>query len=122
MSNKKYLLVMVCLITSILAAYSVFFSTKALSSLYQLNKEKVLTLEGIEHIKMQNEKLCRQIYRIKTDRKYLEEIARQDLGLIRENEIVFQFDNKESQVQKAEPTPPANRSGGPVQKIIRDNR
>ncbi len=36
------------------------------------------------------------IKRLRTDLDYVEEIARQQLGMIKENEVVYQFPNEES--------------------------
>ena len=38
-----------------------------------------------------NEKLKREIVALKSDRRYLESIARKDFGLVRSNEVIYQF-------------------------------
>ncbi len=45
----------------------------------------------MESLKADNEKLRREIEALKTDRRYLESIARKDFGLVRQKEIIYQF-------------------------------
>lgn len=56
-------------------------------------------------IKAENEQLKREIEALKSDRRYLESIARKEFGLVRPNEIIYQFSTKAAAVQKLAVTP-----------------
>jgi cell division protein FtsB len=45
----------------------------------------------IDVIEQENARLVREIQRLRTDMSYLEKIAREDLGLVRPKELVFEF-------------------------------
>ena len=47
--------------------------------------------------KAENEKLKLEIVALKTDRRYLESIARKDFGLVRSNEVIYQFPQEKKQ-------------------------
>ncbi len=67
------------------------FGERGLLRIYELNREKSeLSVRG-EALIQENERLKREIEALKTDRRYLESIARKDFGLVRPNEIVYQF-------------------------------
>jgi cell division protein FtsB/cell division protein DivIC len=40
----------------------------------------------------ENRKLKEEVRRLQTERKYIEEIARKELGMVKEGEIIYQFD------------------------------
>ncbi|MFZ5774839.1 MAG: FtsB family cell division protein [Thermodesulfobacteriota bacterium] len=47
-----------------------------------------------ERLRGDNEALQQEIKRLKSDPAYLEEVARQQFGLIKKNEVVFEFPEK----------------------------
>ena len=58
---------------------------------YHLN-EKVDSLKNnISKLKKENEKLNTEVYALKNDSSYIEKIAREDLGLVKPGEVVFEF-------------------------------
>jgi cell division protein FtsB len=62
-----------------------------LINLYHMQKEKERCLAILHHINEKNKLLALQIRRLKEDRKYFESIARRQLGLVKDNEIVYRF-------------------------------
>jgi cell division protein FtsB len=67
------------------------FGERGLLRIYELNREmKELVLRS-ESLKHENENLKREIEALKSDKRYLESIARRDFGLVRPNEVVYQF-------------------------------
>ncbi len=40
-----------------------------------------------------NQKLREEVKRLQTDKRYIEEIARRELGMVKEGEIIYQFDS-----------------------------
>ena len=71
------------------------FGERGLLRIYHLKEEKEEIQKRLEELKVENEKLKREIEALKTDRRYLESIARKDFGLVRQNEIIYQFPSPE---------------------------
>jgi cell division protein FtsB len=46
-----------------------------------------------QSLKVENDKLKDYIYLLKNDKRFIENIAREELGLIKAGEIVYFFDN-----------------------------
>jgi len=67
------------------------FGERGLLRIHHLKKEKQEVQKHFEELKAENEKLKREIEALKTDRRFLESIARKDFGLVRRNEIIYQF-------------------------------
>ena len=40
----------------------------------------------------ENQKLKEEVKRLQSDKRYIEEIARKELGMVKEGEIIYQFD------------------------------
>ena len=57
----------------------------------RLAKERRLLEERSQALQRENELLREKIYRISKDDRYLEKVAREDLGLARKGEIIFLF-------------------------------
>lgn len=67
------------------------FGERGLLRIYELNRDKREIASRSEALKLENENLKREIEALKSDRRYLESIARKDFGLVRPNETVYQF-------------------------------
>lgn len=67
------------------------FGDKGLLRIYELKQDKSKIDLRLTTAKDENEKLKREIVALKTDRRYLESIARKDFGLVRSNEVIYQF-------------------------------
>lgn len=88
------------------------FGERGLLRIYHLKQEKQEIQKRLEELKAENEKLKREIEALKTDRRYLESIARKDFGLVRPNEIIYQFPTAEK--SEAKPQEPVKAAKGPV--------
>jgi cell division protein FtsB len=62
-----------------------------------MQKEKEESGVLIEELKEKNRELIAEIRRLQGDPHYLESVARKELGLVRENEVVYRF-KKDSDV------------------------
>ena len=62
-----------------------------------MQKEKEKSGVLIEELKEKNKELITEIRRLKGDPRYLESVARRELGLVRENEVIYRF-KKDSDV------------------------
>ena len=90
------------------------FGDRGLLRIYHMNQEKQEIQKRLEELKTENDKLKREIEALKTDRRYLESIARRDFGLVRQNEIIYQFPSSE----KTDPSvkEPVKATNGPKNK------
>ncbi len=91
MIKKRYLLI---LILSLLIALGVltFFGEKGVLRLLRLQKELGAIKARSLKIEEENRKLREEVRRLQNDKRYIEEIARKELGLVKEDEIIYQFD------------------------------
>lgn len=70
------------------------FGERGLLRIYHLNRERDDIQEKATVLKAENDQLKREIEALKTDRRYIESLARKDFGLVRKNEIIYQFPAK----------------------------
>lgn len=61
---------------------------------HQLNKKLDLLKLDIINMKKENDKIKSEIHTLKRDPSYVEKIAREELGLVKPGEIVFEFVEK----------------------------
>lgn len=86
--NKMYLIPLGCV------AFILFFTVfgdKGLLRIYELKQDKSKIDNRLVASREENEKMKLEIVALKTDRRYLESIARKDFGLVRSNEVIYQF-------------------------------
>lgn len=88
-SGKLLILWIFCLLLVI--GGIVTFGNRGLLKLYQVKTEMDSILQLNAQLAKENENLIREIQRLKCD-KYVEEIARRDLGLIKDGELIYQFE------------------------------
>ena len=88
--NKRVLITVLMLVSVMI--FFTFFGEKGLLQVYRLRRE----LKEIESVNMElrqeNERLRAEIGNLRTNKKYIEELARRELGLVKKGEIVYQFD------------------------------
>lgn len=88
MQRKMYVIPLM-IITLIL--YFTVFGERGLLRIYHLNKERKEVTLRLDTLKNENLKLVREVDALKNDRRYLESIARRDFGMVRKNEVIYQF-------------------------------
>lgn len=81
--------------------YFTIFGERGLLRIYHLHQEKEDIRKRAETLKAENERLKREIEALRSDRRYLESIARKDFGLVRPNEVIYQFHTPEKPGEKA---------------------
>ena len=82
------------------------FGERGVLRIYRLSQEKEEIQKKADQIKAENEKLKREIEALKSDRRYLESIARKEFGLVRPNEVIYQFPSKVAPEQHNPATTP----------------
>jgi cell division protein FtsB len=81
------------------------FGERGLLRIYHLNKDQRELQKKAEGLKSENEKLKKEIEALKGDRRFLESIARRDFGLVRPNEVIYQFPSAEKPEEGKPQTP-----------------
>lgn len=76
----------------IVSLFAYVFS-KQISIVTSLNRENEKIKKHIEELTAYNDDLKKNITLLRTDPKYVEKIAREELGMIKESEKIFKFQN-----------------------------
>lgn len=94
LQKKMYFIPAGCL------AFILFFTVfgdKGLLRIVELKQDKGKMESRLADTSGENEKLKREIIALKSDRRYLESIARKDFGLVRSNEVIYQFPQEQKE-------------------------
>lgn len=86
---RKYLLIAAALLTFVLA-FSLFGKT-GLINLYKAEKKNSEIRAKLSKLEAENRELREEIEKLKSDPEYLERVAREDLGMVKKDELVFQL-------------------------------
>jgi cell division protein FtsB len=86
--KKMYLIPAGCIVFIL---FFTVFGDKGLLRIFELKQDKTRIETRLTDGKSENEKLKQEIVALKSDRRYLESIARKDFGLVRSNEVIYQF-------------------------------
>lgn len=87
--QKRLFFVPLAVIVFIL--YFTVFGDRGLLRINHLHRDLDDTQKRLSELKEENDQLKREIAALQSDRRYLESIARRDFGLVRGNEVVYQF-------------------------------
>ena len=99
------LLVGFLLVLNVILLYAIVFSSHGLAG-YKNQNEQVKELEDkILKLKQDNQKLFEMIQALKTDPKAQEKLVRQELGWVRENEVILEFPEKETDTHARQEKP-----------------
>ncbi len=71
------------------------FGERGFIHLYQMEKERRASVEKILLLENENHELLEEINRLRTDNEYIESVARRELGLIKEDEILYRFSRED---------------------------
>ena len=83
--------VLILLFLAALITFTVF-GGRGLWQIYLLKLERDRILIGNALLNEENRKLTEQIVRLRNDKKEIEKIVREELGLVRRGEIIYQFE------------------------------
>ena len=105
--SKKRILILVLFLFLIFGFFT-FFGDKGIIHLLRLQKEWSRIKEANVKIEEENRKLREEVKRLRYERRYIEEIARKELGMVKEGEVIYQFDfpddKKQNTKEKKEPS------------------
>ncbi|HLC17530.1 MAG TPA: septum formation initiator family protein [Thermodesulfobacteriota bacterium] len=77
-----------------IAVFAVF-GDKGLMEVLRLTKERDGILSYNTALEAENLKLEKEIAALRTDRRYIEHIAKKELGMLGKNEVVYKFEGPE---------------------------
>ncbi len=92
----------------------IVFGDKGIIRIIQLRRERDRIIAEVNRLQEENNRLNEEIKRLREDPRYLESVARRDLGLVKDNEILFIFegDNKaNTHTEQKNPSRDARRYG-----------
>jgi len=89
---KKKRLLLLILIPLLILGSLTFFGENGILHLFGLQKELARIKEKNSRLEEENQKLKEEVKRLQSDKRYIEEIARKELGMVKEGEIIYQFD------------------------------
>ena len=92
---KKYkILLSVIVLTIFLLFIWIYFMPYGSRNYFKLCDENKKISSDVDDLKRQNNELKLEISKLKEDSQYLETVAREQFGLLKKNEIVFEFKEK----------------------------
>jgi cell division protein FtsB len=88
--QKKYLLFLSVFISGMLLF--AIFGSRGLIQIYKLKEERNRIQMSNARLQEENRRLAEQIGRLRNNKEEVEKVAREELGLVRKGEIVYQFE------------------------------
>ncbi len=70
------------------------FGERGFIHLYRMDRERQTYLEKINKLERENRELLDEIQRLRSDREYVENLGRREMGLVKEDEIMYRFETK----------------------------
>jgi cell division protein FtsB len=70
------------------------FGDRGILHMLKLAGQQTTLTQKLADIEAQNEGLREEIKALRSDRRYIERIARTELGMVRDDELVFQFNDR----------------------------
>jgi len=70
------------------------FGERGFIHLYRMDRERQTYLEKINKLERENRELLDEIQRLRSDREYVENLGRREMGLVKEDEIMYRFERK----------------------------
>ncbi|UCB49511.1 MAG: septum formation initiator family protein [Deltaproteobacteria bacterium] len=71
------------------------FGERGFIHLYRMEKDRQAHIERIHKLEKENQVLFDEIKRLRADKEYLESVARAELGLLKDNEVLYRFNREE---------------------------
>ena len=89
-ARKRRLVFVAAVLVTLIAASSVV-GKKSLVKIFQMSKTRTELQQEITRLRQVNEEIAREIQALAHNPSQVEAIAREDLGLVKPGEIVYQF-------------------------------
>jgi cell division protein FtsB len=82
-------------VLTIVFLISFFFSKEGISELQRARQRVAVLQQDIERLRTENQQLAEQVHNLRNSTFSVEKIAREDLGMAREGEIVYVVEEEE---------------------------
>jgi len=89
---KKRSILLLILSLFLILGLLTLFGEKGILHLLRLRKEMSRIQEDNRKIEAENRKLREEVKRLQNEKRYIEEIARKELGMVKEGEVIYWFD------------------------------
>jgi len=102
--GKKQFIKIFCLILLFLGLIVAWlaFGDRGFIHLYQMEKERKVYAERIRALEEENQRLLEQIERLRSDKAYIESEARKELGLLKDNEVIYRFEEEQDRTDNGQ--------------------
>jgi cell division protein FtsB len=70
------------------------FGERGFIHLYQMDRERQTYLEKIKGLERENRELLDEIRLLRSDRDYVENLGRREMGFVKDDEIMYRFETK----------------------------
>lgn len=91
MNTREKIILSFALLVLFGLLFFVMFGENGLADLNLLRQEQRRLLDKNQQLEQENLSLYREIDRLKTDLSYIENVARQELGMVKAEEIIFKL-------------------------------
>lgn len=89
--DKSWLFLILALVLVAIIAFAVF-GNNGLIDVYKLKNERDAIADKTLRLKKENKQLASEIALLKTDNRYVAKIARDELGMIGKDEVLYKMD------------------------------
>jgi len=76
------------------------FGERGFIHLYRMDRERQTYQEKINQLERENRDLLDEIQRLRSDREYVENLGRKELGLVKEDEVMYRFGTKKEKTKQ----------------------
>lgn len=97
MNIRKKIILLVASTIFVLLFAVIVFSKNGYMALQRMKQEEQAFIEENRKIEAENLKLYREVERLKHDPAYIENVARQELGMTGKDEIIIKFNTKKDE-------------------------
>jgi cell division protein FtsB len=70
------------------------FGERGFIHLYRMDRERQTYLDKINKLEQENRDLLDEIKRLRSDRDYVESLGRRELGLVKDDELMYRLETK----------------------------
>ncbi|MFH1673856.1 MAG: septum formation initiator family protein [Pseudomonadota bacterium] len=97
---KKRLLIVAWVVIFFFLLLCIIFGEKGTIDLYHLKSESDRLTGVTDDLKKENQDFYRNVKRLKDDPEYIEEVAREEFGMVARDEIIYQFKGEKEAKKK----------------------
>jgi cell division protein FtsB len=112
-------LIVFCILGPIVAWLG--FGEQGLIHLYHTEIERQAYIERIRQLTEENQALLDEINRLRTDMKYVEDVARKHFNMIKEDEVIYRFGEEKKRGEDTEALPIKARNSDNIEKAERED-